>query len=549
VRAVECPNAPDTPQDRRTDKSKLSVASFNAYFLFNETTGGISPWKDNHTLAAAHLERVASVVRQLNPDVLNFVEVDNCDTLRNVIALVGEEYGYKPYLIKGKDTYTRQNVGLLTRVDPKEDLTRTDDRVDYPVPGGFCGYSYTKDTSLSKHYVTYMEVPYSEPSEEEKYIPMVLLGAHFKAIPTDPASCAQREAQAMVGAKLLNTTFLQHGGAAGTTQAIFLGDLNDYTDSLVDVYGNRPISRAVHIIRNFLKPDPYAHFGEKTIETDDMYNVAHRVSVEERYSNWYDRNDNNIDDGKSERSLIDHVLVTKGLENRIEEVVIDHSFDSDLLYSDHWPVMVTFDTKSPQLPATPSVQVNAGNPVQINSMKPGTSTAFTIAHASTSLCEAEVTLKGANDASNYLLRFRRGQRPTFRMYDAESRNGRMPISLCETKKSLILNDDDVKIDQNDTLYIEITKLVGATTEDIQVSVDAIVDEDDVPVCDECKSSDDCSQTAYGVVGLIIGAFFGVLVTAVAATMLGRKDRLPLFCSPRRHSLLAKGKETTADPDE
>jgi hypothetical protein len=54
--------------------------------------------------------------------------------------------GYKSYLRKGTDTYTGQNVGLLTRVDPVEDLWRSSNTAPYPISGSQCGYSGSAGT-------------------------------------------------------------------------------------------------------------------------------------------------------------------------------------------------------------------------------------------------------------------------------------------------------------------------------------------------------------------------------------------------------------------
>lgn len=40
--------------------------------------------------------------------------------------------------VKGKDDYTGQDVGMLTRIDPMTDLSRTELRVDYPLPSTHC---------------------------------------------------------------------------------------------------------------------------------------------------------------------------------------------------------------------------------------------------------------------------------------------------------------------------------------------------------------------------------------------------------------------------
>jgi hypothetical protein len=41
-------------------------------------------------------------------------------------------------MVLGTDSYTGQNPGILTRIDPIEDLTRSTSRVTYPVPESTC---------------------------------------------------------------------------------------------------------------------------------------------------------------------------------------------------------------------------------------------------------------------------------------------------------------------------------------------------------------------------------------------------------------------------
>ena len=62
---------------------------------------------------------------------------------------------YLPYLKRGNDTSTGQNVGMLTKIDPSVNLYRTEERYTYPIQGSRCGYVGNPGTSgLSKHYIT-----------------------------------------------------------------------------------------------------------------------------------------------------------------------------------------------------------------------------------------------------------------------------------------------------------------------------------------------------------------------------------------------------------
>lgn len=69
------------------------------------------------------------------------MEVESCDVLIKVLEgffilikkknelkkknkEMGNNHGYVPYLLKGTDTATGQNVGILTRIDPISNLQR-----------------------------------------------------------------------------------------------------------------------------------------------------------------------------------------------------------------------------------------------------------------------------------------------------------------------------------------------------------------------------------------------------------------------------------------
>eukprot|EP00762_Andalucia_godoyi_P003153 ANDGO_01011.mRNA.1 hypothetical protein CAOG_03474 len=332
VRAAiyECPTAPMVAEDRRIDTSRLSVSTFNLYWFFNVSDLAINPWK-NLTDVTQHVRNVARIIRIMDSDVVNLVEVQDCGMLNWLVEEIGASARYKPYLLFGTDTSTRQNVALLTRVDPTITLARSSGRSEYPVVfngfDGFCAWNGAKSsTSLSKHYLTKLSFPQFD---------LALMGLHFIAIPTDPARCSQREAQAVVAAAFMKQFSEDLASTSSQpVEQIILGDFNDYADDVVDSFGNRPASRAAFILRNTSRSD-----GE-------LFNVANLVSPQERYTDWWDRNQNGIDEGLAEHSMIDHILVSPGLRNRILSVSIPHLFVGDLYYSDHYPVTVVLDMTS-----------------------------------------------------------------------------------------------------------------------------------------------------------------------------------------------------------
>ena len=90
------------------------------------------------------------MIQELNPDIVNFCEVEGCNELNDVIDELGPGSNYVAYLKKGTDTATGQNVGIITRVDPIENLWRSSETVPYPVAGSSCGAASTGNKGCSK---------------------------------------------------------------------------------------------------------------------------------------------------------------------------------------------------------------------------------------------------------------------------------------------------------------------------------------------------------------------------------------------------------------
>jgi len=321
---TECPYV-STMGDRRSDKSKLRLIQYNVEWLFIDyyspmnCPGTGCTWV-NQSEAETHMDYVAKVVKQLNPDIINFCEVEGCDEL-NILKDRLDDNSYTPYLKKGTDTSTGQNVGMLTRVDPLVNLYRTELKYNYPIPGSKCGYTGSAGSSgVTKHYIT--EFKFNGYN-------IAFIASHLLAIPTDPARCAQREAQASV---LQNTiySYINKG-----YEVIMLGDFNDYDAEVLDVNNNKPTSRVLDI----LKGNEGDFAGLYT-----LHNVAEEIQQKERFSDWWD-SDNNCNTAiQTDYSMIDHVLVTDAIKYNILDVFIYHGYDEycGKYNSDHYPVVIDF---------------------------------------------------------------------------------------------------------------------------------------------------------------------------------------------------------------
>lgn len=147
---LDCHRVPKEPQDRRDDKTKLRLGTFNAFWLFDgvEDPQG-SPWR-TPVEADLHIQRVAEFVSS-KFDVVVLQEVENCAVLQKLVRhLEGDKF--VPYLIAGTDTSTGQNTALLTKIDPIS-LRRSESRMSFPVSESTCFSRARGRTGVSKHGV------------------------------------------------------------------------------------------------------------------------------------------------------------------------------------------------------------------------------------------------------------------------------------------------------------------------------------------------------------------------------------------------------------
>jgi len=319
---TECPYVTSIG-DRRSDKNKLRVVQYNVEWLFIDyyspmnCPGSGCTWV-NETEAETHMDYVSKVVKQLNPDIINFCEIEGCDEL-NILKDKLDDETYTPYLKKGTDTSTGQNVGMLTRVDPLVSLYRTELKYNYPIPGSKCGYTGSAGSSgVSKHYIT--EFQFNGYN-------IAFIAAHLLAIPTDPSRCAQREAQASV---LQNVIF---GYVNKGYEVIMIGDFNDYDAEVLDMNSNKPTSRVLDILKGY-QGDLSGLY--------ELHNVAEEIVKEQRFSDWWDSDNNCNTSSQQDYSMIDHILVTDAIRKNIANVYIYHGYDEycGKYNSDHYPVVL-----------------------------------------------------------------------------------------------------------------------------------------------------------------------------------------------------------------
>lgn len=301
---------PAAAEDRRKDKSRLKVATFNAEFLWDgrapEQGDSDFPWKGSPEKAEAHMAEVAQVVRALDADLLNLVEVENLAALELFNSKFLAGMGYRAYLAEGIDTATGQDVALLSRIDIPS--FGRDPR---------SGRSGGKQKSVSKNYVAKFEVG---------GVKLSLIGLHLMAKASDSRRREEREAQADAIVSMAREQ------AAQGRQLIVLGDFNDLDGQVLDVRSERPITRVLEWISAMDPATP----------KDDLLNVARGVPQERRYTTFVDKNRNGRADGPRELSMVDHILVSRELDPKVISVDIRNRDLADLQrVSNHFPVVMT----------------------------------------------------------------------------------------------------------------------------------------------------------------------------------------------------------------
>ena len=308
--------------DIRKDKNTLRLVQYNVEWLFIDYYAAMDCPGNGCTLkseadAQTHLYYVADVIQDLQPDIINFCEIEGCDELKMLNYQLNN--GYIPYLKKGTDSATGQNVGFLTKINPVINLYRSEEKVEYPIAGSKCGNTTAKgSTGVSKHYITEFKLGTTN---------VAFIGAHLLAIPTDPARCVQREAQAQVLQNVVANYIKKE------YEVIIIGDFNDYDAEILDINSNKPTSRVLDILKGL---------GGSKQGQYNLTNIAYRIVKEDRFSDWWDSDNNCNTSSKTDYSMIDHVLVTDLIKKNIYNTFIYHAYDEycGKYDSDHYPLVV-----------------------------------------------------------------------------------------------------------------------------------------------------------------------------------------------------------------
>lgn len=325
---TECPYSPTNIDDRRTNKNTLRLIQYNVEWMFyNEYSGcpGNSCSWANQSEVLTHMDYISQIINELNPDIVNFCEIEGCDEINMLIERTNSSFN--PYLIKGTDTATGQNVGMMTMIDPYIDLYRTENKYEYPISNSKCGYTGSGgNVGISKYFITKFKI-YNEFNNE---INIAMISVHLLAYPTDKERCAKREAQAIILQEQI-FNLINNG-----LEVILIGDFNDWDNKILDANNNQPISQVLDILKGNI-----GTYSNQYI----LKSISDKISKEQRYSEYWDENSNCIVES-TEFSMIDHILLTPNLYSMVSNAFSYHKYPHSCIgntyNSDHDPIIIDF---------------------------------------------------------------------------------------------------------------------------------------------------------------------------------------------------------------
>jgi len=301
----------------------IRIMQYNVEWLFidqyKSCPGSGCTWA-NQSEALVHMNYVSGVINELKPDIVNLCEVEGDYELSLLNSYLGDEYNY--YLKQGTDTSTGQNVGMLSKIDPLVDLYRTEEHYNYPLSNTNCGSTNSSgSTGVSKHFITEFNL---------NGLNVAFIGIHLLAIPTDPSRCVQREAQSQVIQDVIINYINKN------YEIILTGDYNDYDNDIADINDNKPTSNVLDILKG--KKGDYANKYQ-------LYNVNENINKYDRYSDWWDSDNNCNTISIKDYSLIDHILVTENIKTKIINTFIYHDYEEycGKYNSDHYPLIIDLE--------------------------------------------------------------------------------------------------------------------------------------------------------------------------------------------------------------
>lgn len=278
------------------------------------------------------MEAVADVIRRGNADIVCLAEVENEAALNALNSNFLQGMAYNVSFAQGIDTFTGQDMGLLSRIDPTS--------YTYDPRSGTSG---NESKSVSKNFVATFGLGGTK---------IAMIGLHLLAQPNRQDRVHKRQAQADAVRQMAIEK------AQAGFEVVVLGDFNDYDGNpdSIDHADSTPITTVLRSIRAMSGSDP----------ADDLFNAAALNHKANRYTSLFDSNQDDEAEYPDEFTAIDHILLSRNLFDKvsISDVLSNHDPTE---VSDHFPVVVKIALGGGPTPAPPPT---ADISVRIHSLLP-----------------------------------------------------------------------------------------------------------------------------------------------------------------------------------
>ncbi len=278
------------------EAGKLTLMAYNVENMFDVFD---DPYSTDETMPPkprAAIERLATTIRQANPDVIGIVEVENEGVLRAMTNEMLADLGYMHISVLPTNSDRGINVGVISRV-PIVSLT-SHRFLDLTLPDETRTWTYARDLLKVELQVT--------PQRRLHAFIVHLKSRHDS--PGDPMSAKWRLAEHTMARSKIADILHRDPDA----WVVLMGDLNDTPDAPG--------------IRAYLEPQ-----GDET--TPLMHDV--HTSLDPDRPITFIR-------GQRYLSTIDYILASPSLYKRLDAVGIPTNIDELNEGSDHAPVWATF---------------------------------------------------------------------------------------------------------------------------------------------------------------------------------------------------------------
>lgn len=309
--------------------TRLRIATFNAEILTapGSRDGMLKKYRWD-VAREAQFERVAAVIEAINPDILNLVEVTSKESVDLLVKILHEKglTDYRGYHVNSHDTYTSMDIALISKIAPdkidgesiRTMFSKTSDptwRETYQTVGP-TGKKSNRNGSLSRNSVYLLDIDGYK---------LGFLGLHLKSNPSDESANAQRSAQARIAQRIIRQEIVGRGYLP-----VVIGDINDYDPDVPDRDEERStVTTVVKDLKDYDSKQP----------GDELVNVAKLMPRQaDRYTSFWDRNENGVRDPYDVFTMIDHILLPKEIMPYVQRAFIFHSISLDT--SDHRAIVV-----------------------------------------------------------------------------------------------------------------------------------------------------------------------------------------------------------------